>query len=301
VLIVTDGGDDNTMDHADWAGARLIGSSSLPPAAPGSFSAVSTGTASIAVTWTDNASNETGYAIERSTDGVNFAQIAALSANTKIFNDSGLAANSRYYYRVRATNSVGPSPYSTIASAVTANPASIKYVSDLTWASSSNGSGPVEKDMSNGGSGTKDGRTITLNGVTYAKGLGVNAISKVVYNLGGLYSTFLCDIGVDDEVGSSGSVVFQVQLDGKVVYDSGTMSGTTATKSVSINLGTARQLALIVNDNKDGKTLDHADWAGARLVLVGATSQTLAASGTTSASTVTKTNSLLTSSTKLLA
>ena len=46
------------------------------------------------------------------------------------------------------------------------------YLSDLTWTSMTNGFGPVEKDQSNGWNGTGDGRTLTLNGTTYAKGLG---------------------------------------------------------------------------------------------------------------------------------
>jgi hypothetical protein len=62
---------------------------------------------------------------------------------------------------------------------------STTYVSDLTWVSATNGHGPVEKDKSNGENLAGDGRTLTLNGVTYAKGLGVHAASEVVYNLGG--------------------------------------------------------------------------------------------------------------------
>ena len=57
----------------------------------------------------------------------------------------------------------------------TAPPGSTTFVSDLTPVSATNGYGPVERDMSNGGLAAGDGRTITLNGVTYPKGLGVHA------------------------------------------------------------------------------------------------------------------------------
>ena len=51
-----------------------------------------------------------------------------------------------------------------------------------------NGWGPVEKDQSNGEAGATDGATITLNGVTYAKGLGAHAGSDVRYALNGACS-----------------------------------------------------------------------------------------------------------------
>lgn len=44
--------------------------------------------------------------------------------------------------------------------------------------------------------------------VTYEKGLGVHAYSKVSYYLGGNCSFFTSDVGVDDEAGERGSVVF---------------------------------------------------------------------------------------------
>jgi hypothetical protein len=43
--------------------------------------------------------------------------------------------------------------------------------------------GPVERDQSNGENGVGDGRTLTLNGTTYAKGLGAHASSDVRYAL----------------------------------------------------------------------------------------------------------------------
>ena len=79
--------------------------------------------------------------------------------------------------------------------------ATTTYVSDMTWTQATNGWGPVEKDMSNGESGAGDGRTITLNGVTYSKGLGVHAISDVRYAIANC-TRFKASVGVDDEVGS---------------------------------------------------------------------------------------------------
>lgn len=129
-----------------------------------------------------------------------------------------------------------------------------------------NGWGPVEKNRSNGEAGATDGRTITLNGQTYAKGLGAHARSDVRYAVNGACSTFRADVGVDDEVGSTGSVVFQVWGDGTKLFDSGKMTGATATKSVDVNIAGKKELALILTDAGDGFGYDHADWADARVI-----------------------------------
>ncbi len=141
------------------------------------------------------------------------------------------------------------------------------YLSDLNWTSATSGYGPVEKDRSNGESGGNDGRVLTLNGVTYAKGLGVHAPSEVIYNLGGQYTNFSTDIGIDDEIGngSCGTVSFDIYVDNVLVYSSGTMTPATATKSVSLNVSGKQTLKLVVTTAGDNYNCDHADWAGARL------------------------------------
>ena len=95
---------------------------------------------------------------------------------------------------------------------------------------------PVERDRGNGESGATDGLTITLNGTTFAKGLGVHALSDVRFPLNGTCSWFAATIGLDDEVGSLGSAVFQVLVDGVLRYASGVMTGATASKTVSVPL-----------------------------------------------------------------
>ena len=146
------------------------------------------------------------------------------------------------------------------------------YVSNLYWVSATNGWGPVELDRSNGESAGGDGRTITLNGVTYAKGLGVHAYSKVDYHLGGVVERFQSDIGLDDETCAYGSVVFQVWADGTNLYTSGVMTSTTATETINLDISGSHQLSLVVTDAGDGKTCDHGDWADARIIVTPASS-----------------------------
>ena len=69
----------------------------------------------IDLTWSDRSIYEKGYRIERSTDGVNFKQIASVNANVVAYSDGGVQASKTYVYRVRAYNKSGNSAYSNTA------------------------------------------------------------------------------------------------------------------------------------------------------------------------------------------
>ncbi len=145
-------------------------------------------------------------------------------------------------------------------------PAPFDYVSDLEWVGTPvNAYQEVHRDVSVG-DGAGHVFPITLNGVVYPKGLGVHAYSEVIYNLSERYSSFISDVGVDDEVTADGSVVFQVVADGTVLYDSGPMFSDSATQTINVNVVGVRELRLIVTDAGNGDRSDHADWANARLV-----------------------------------
>jgi glucose/arabinose dehydrogenase len=129
-----------------------------------------------------------------------------------------------------------------------------------------NGLGPIEKNRNNGDAAPEDGGIIALDGIPYAKGLGVFAPSDVGFDLGGACSgRFVADIGIDDRAGSRGSAVFQVWLDGVKAFDSGVMSGGDSRKSISISVAGKRAMRLVVTDGGDGNAFDFADWAGARV------------------------------------
>jgi glucose/arabinose dehydrogenase len=129
-----------------------------------------------------------------------------------------------------------------------------------------NGLGPIEIDRHNGNAAAKDGGQLSLDTVPYPKGLGVHAPSDVRYNLGGICSgRLIADVGVDDSVGDSGSVVFQVYLDGAKAYDSGLVRGSDLRKAVNVDVTGKRELRLVVADGGDGNSLDRANWGGVRL------------------------------------
>jgi alpha-galactosidase len=137
------------------------------------------------------------------------------------------------------------------------------YISDVPWTSWTNGWGPPERDRSNGETGATDGHTITINGVTYAKGVGAHAPGEIDVYIGGKCAAFNSDVGIDDEVGDRGSVDFQVWADGTKVADSGVVRGTDAAVHLTADVSGASFLRMVLTDGGDGNSYDHGDWAAA--------------------------------------
>ncbi len=138
----------------------------------------------------------------------------------------------------------------------------VSYVSDTAFRTVKNGWGPVEKDRSNGDIAAGDGRRLKIGAITYAKGLGVHAGSEVVVPTHGA-TTFTAKVGVDSEVGTSGSVVFQVWNGTTKLADSGVLRGGQAAKALSVDVRGATELRLVVTNAGNGNSGDHADWADA--------------------------------------
>lgn len=94
----------------------------IPPSGVNFTNALTSGTpasSSLTVNWSDNATNETNYVLERSPNGTTFTTIATLPANTTSYNETGLTPNTQYYYRVKATNATDSSVYTANASITT--------------------------------------------------------------------------------------------------------------------------------------------------------------------------------------
>jgi hypothetical protein len=93
------------------------------PAAPGGLAATAVTQTQVHVAWTDNASTETGFELERSTTGAGgpFTLLASLAANTVVYDDNSVSAGNQYCYQVRAVNGGGASSYAAAACATTAS------------------------------------------------------------------------------------------------------------------------------------------------------------------------------------
>ena len=117
-----------------------------PPASPSGLSALSLGAYEIQLSWTDNSSApdaEMGFRLQRSEDGVNFADLDIVGENVTTYLDTALAPATTYHYRVYAFNSAGDSGFSNTAFATTDDGISLslsgskvkgKHVIQAAWA-----------------------------------------------------------------------------------------------------------------------------------------------------------------------
>lgn len=104
----------------DGRGSVNSSSASSAPAAPSDALARVCFGAKVNVAWTDNSGDESAFKLERKTGASgNYAEIASLGANTTHYLDTGLAAGTTYYYRVRSSNGAGSSQYSAETNAST--------------------------------------------------------------------------------------------------------------------------------------------------------------------------------------
>ena len=151
-----------------------------------------------------------------------------------------------------------PSPTPSVAEPVT-------YAGALTWTRSDNGWGPPEVDRSNGERAPADGGQLRVGTEAFEHGIGAHAPSRIEMELEGRCSLFLADVGLDEEVGDHGSVVFEVWGDGKRLAVSGIVRGPQASVPIAADLAGVNRLALVVTPGGDGNAFDHADWGDARL------------------------------------
>jgi hypothetical protein len=87
------------------------------PAAPSNLAVTSSTKSYVSLSWVDNATNATGYVIQRSTNGSSWTQVGTVGANATTFTDRSVSPNKTYYYRVYAYNSFGNSAYSNVVQA----------------------------------------------------------------------------------------------------------------------------------------------------------------------------------------
>jgi hypothetical protein len=177
----------NASDVSTYS-AEANATTLLLPAAPSNLQGQAVSTTRIDLTWTDNATNETAYVVERAPDNAGvagaFAQIASLPAGAASYSNTGLSANTRYWYRVRATNSTDASAYSALLSITTlqgpAAPSNLQAVAssptqiNLTWTDNTSAETgyTVERAPDNSGvAGTfAPIATLAVNAVSYGDG-----------------------------------------------------------------------------------------------------------------------------------
>lgn len=85
----------------------------VAPVAPSALVGKAISGSQISLTWTDNSTNETGFRIERSTNGSTWTAVGTVGANGRTYTATGLKSLTTYYFRVQAYNTAGASAYTT--------------------------------------------------------------------------------------------------------------------------------------------------------------------------------------------
>jgi alpha-galactosidase len=115
-----------------------------------------------------------------------------------------------------------------------------------------------------------DGKTLSIGGKKFEKGIGTHAESICTITTNGDVEEFSAYVGVDDEIQKGqGSVEFFVIGDGKILWQSGIMRSGDPAKVVKVTTKDIKKLLLKVGDAGDGVVCDHADWADAKMTITG--------------------------------
>ncbi len=167
-------------------------------AAPGNVAAKAVSGTQVNLTWSDSNTTETGYKIERSTDGTNFYALAGTGANGTGYNNTGLTAGKKYYYRIYAVGAAAAkSAFSAVVSAVTLTgtppttpgaPSSLATAANgsatinLTWADNSSNETAFRIERSTNGTSFTLLTTVAANIKTYSNS-GLVAATKYYYRV----------------------------------------------------------------------------------------------------------------------
>ncbi len=257
----------NTQTNAIIAGKKYTFTPNIPAAPTGlNFTAVTA--ISQTVNWTDNATNEFGYVIYRSTDGINFTFLTQTAAGATSFNDTGLNPGTTYFYRVYAVTEGALSTPALAGSQATAAAGNITSIASGNWSVGATWSGGVPPTAADNVT-IAAGHTVTIDSsdafsvtvlsggilqfeATTARTLTVG--SSVTINSGGTFQSNPAGtqtahvLSVGTNLVNNGTLDFSTNADtaGAGITFTGaannTFSGTGATndvRAITINKGTA--------------------------------------------------------------
>ncbi len=140
------------------------------------------------------------------------------------------------------------------------------YLSDLDPVSVIQGWGELTPDRSVEGEPLHVGRRFC------DRGLGTHTPLELTYELPAGCAAFEAVVGVHAGLGSRGSAVAVVEVDGREVFRSDILIGGGGEASIRADVSGARRLTLRAEPTSDGNRFDHVDWCDARLIAAGATS-----------------------------
>ncbi|MDW3652001.1 MAG: endonuclease [Bacteroidia bacterium] len=106
-----------TDNSSDLGSHTFNGGGLNPPASPANIALTAT-TSDLSLSW-DDVTNEDGYIVYRSSDNLNFSQLASLASNATSYTDNSITLLTTYYYYLVAFNADGNSANSSTVSGQT--------------------------------------------------------------------------------------------------------------------------------------------------------------------------------------
>lgn len=135
-------------------------------------------------------------------------------------------------------------------------------LSDLTPIESKVGYGEITKNKN------LDGKDIYMDKVQYKSGLVAHAPSELIYELDSSWQRFVAIGGINDTVGTKGSIQMEVYIDDDLVAQSPILRGNNI-RSWHFDIiipKNSKRLRLISHTTPDGYGYDHATWANAGFI-----------------------------------
>jgi fibronectin type 3 domain-containing protein len=248
----------NASGNSGYSNEVMAATPSLLPTAPSGLTATTNSATQITLAWVDNSTNETGFLVDRKTGASGaWSQIASLGANVRTFSNTGLAASTTYYYRVRATNGNGNSAYSNEAGATTSAAACSSGTTPIGVGSSATGTLATTDCSSTVRTGRYyDNFTFAATaGTRYTITLNAAAFDAYLYLLGSTGQTLAFDD--DGNGGTNAKIVFSPTTSGTLTihassYSQGEVGGYTVAVAQSSGACSSSTTAIGVGSSANG-------------------------------------------------
>lgn len=108
------------------------------------------------------------------------------------------------------------------------------------------------------------GGPLRLDGVEYAKGLGIRSRTEMVYRLPDAFRRFTVLVGIDDAVRPRGHVKISIYADARQLWAQ-EVDGKDPPLSLSLDISGAKRLKILVDYGLDQDVADHVDFCEARV------------------------------------
>jgi uncharacterized repeat protein (TIGR02543 family) len=129
-IVLSSGNVSNSVGLNNFSITVIEVAKSLPNA-PTALVATPVNCTTANLTWVENSSDETGFNILRSTDGINYSLVQSVAANVTSYSFTNLSASTNYTFRVNAFNNFGTST-NAISNSITTVACPVNYTLSVT-------------------------------------------------------------------------------------------------------------------------------------------------------------------------